>query len=434
MNFKKYRRLLVLTMAPLMLLSAVSSARAEDGYWKLEKGMSQRAAGNYQTNSREFDEVITAFMGDTKTKMGTAEVTWTKLPNIVIPGKKYSVTVNSIMIENHCCYWNIGIYFNPWGSGTRCVASHAGNVGDMDRGPQTCTYELLKGTESGKSKIEATVQTTGNIYYYTYIWYSGPPPADAGGTGNPPPGSGGTTGTGSGTTGGTSGGGMALRVDKVKASSGETVNVPVYLDNSTGLANVNFNLIYDVRKVVVGNTEKGSLVPATTSLVANPRQAGMVRVGLAGSQDITGSGILVKIPFKAVGPAGGRADLKLAITTKGSASGGKPAIQAIDGWIEIGGPGGGGGTGTGGSSTGGGTTGTGGTPTGGKTDPGVKPKPPGGIPGDVNGNGRLEAIDALQALKMSVGLIDENLTADVDGDGDVTSTDARLILMKVVGK
>jgi len=431
MNLKKYRMLLVLTMAPFILLSAVPPARAEDGYWKLEKGMSQPNAGNYQTNSREFDEVITTFMGDTKTKMGTAEVTWTKLPNIVIPGKKYSVTVNSIMIENHCCYWNIGIYFNPRGYGDRCVASHAGSgAGGLDQGPQTCTYELPKGTESGKSKIEATVQTTGNIYYYTYIWYSGPPPADAGGTTS----SGGAAGPGSGGKAGTPGGGMALRVDKVKASSGETVSVPVFLDNSTGLANVNFNLIYDVRKVVVGNTEKGSLVPATTSLVANPRQAGMVRVGLAGSQDITGSGILVKIPFKAVGPAGGRADLKLAITTKGSASGGKPAVQAIDGWIEIGGPGGGGGTGTGGSSTGGGTTGTGGTSTGGKTDPGVKPKPPGGIPGDVNGNGRLEAIDALQALKMSVGLIDENLIADVDGDGHVTSTDARLILTKVVGK
>jgi len=430
MNFKAFTRRLVLTMAPLMLLSAVSSARAEDGYWKLEKGMSQPNTGNYQTNSREFDEVITAFMGNTKTKMGTVEVTWTKLPNIVIPGKKYSVTVNSIMIENQCCYWNIGVIFHYWGHGEPCVSSFAGNVGGLPRGPQTCTYELPKGTESGKSKIEATIQTSGNFYYYTYIWYSGPPPGDAGGTGNPPPGSGGTTGPGSGTTGGTRGGGMALRADKVNASPGATVSVPVYLDNSTGLANVNFNLIYDVRKVVVGNAEKGSLVPATTSLVANPRQAGMVRVGLAGSQDITGSGILVKIPFKAVGKAGGRADLKLAITTTGSASGGKPAVQAIDGWIEIGGPGG---TGTGGSSTGGGT-GTGGTSTGGITDPGVKPKPPGGIPGDFNGNGRLEAIDALQALKMSVGLIDENLICDVDGDGKVTSTDARLILMKVVGK
>ena len=43
---------------------------------------------------------------------------------------------------------------------------------------------------------------------------------------------------------------------------------------------------------------------------------------------------------------------------------------------------------------------------------------------------RLEHIDLL----VPVGLIDENLTADIDGVDGVTSTDARLILMKVVGK
>jgi hypothetical protein len=231
--------------------------------------------------------------------------------------------------------------------------------------------------------------------------------------------------------------GMALRADTVKAAIGEMITVPIYLDNSTGLANLNFNLVYDSRMVAVGNTAKGNLVPAATSLAANARQAGLIRIGLAGGQDITGSGILIKIPFlplKALGTAGGRTDLKIEITTTGSASGGKPAVRAIDGWIELGGPGGGGGTGTGGIPPGGGT-GTGGAPGTGEAPGGSGgTKPASGIPGDFNGNGVLEAIDALQALKMSVGLIPENLICDVDGDGKVTSTDARLILMKVVGK
>jgi hypothetical protein len=218
---------------------------------------------------------------------------------------------------------------------------------------------------------------------------------------------------------------MALRADKVKASPGETISVPIFLDNSTGLANVNFNLVYDARKVAVGNTEKGSLVPATTSLAANPSKAGIVRIGLAGGQDIKGSGILLKVPFKASASAGGRADLKLEITTTGNASGGKPAVKAIDGWIEIGG-------GKPGEKPSDAIPGPIDKPK--PSDSTSKPKPPDAIPGDFNGNGRLDAFDALQALKMSVGLIAMNLICDVDGVDQVTSTDARLILMKVVGK
>ena len=58
----------------------------------------------------------------------------------------------------------------------------------------------------------------------------------------------------------------------------------------------------------------------------------------------------------------------------------------------------------------------------------------GQVPGDANGNGVLDAGDALDALKMSVGLIPLKMVCDVDSDGQVTSTDARLILQKVVGK
>jgi len=45
----------------------------------------------------------------------------------------------------------------------------------------------------------------------------------------------------------------------------------------------------------------------------------------------------------------------------------------------------------------------------------------------------LDAGDALDALKMSVRLIPVKMSCDMDGDGQVTSTDARLILEKVVG-
>jgi hypothetical protein len=60
------------------------------------------------------------------------------------------------------------------------------------------------------------------------------------------------------------------------------------------------------------------------------------------------------------------------------------------------------------------------------------------ITGDVDGDGDITSTDARLALQAAVGKVDlsedEAAAADVDGDGEVTSTDARLILQESVGK
>ena len=63
-----------------------------------------------------------------------------------------------------------------------------------------------------------------------------------------------------------------------------------------------------------------------------------------------------------------------------------------------------------------------------------------GIPGDVDGDGRISSADARLALRASVGLEQAikagsaaYKAADADGDGKVTSADARLILRGSVG-
>lgn len=62
---------------------------------------------------------------------------------------------------------------------------------------------------------------------------------------------------------------------------------------------------------------------------------------------------------------------------------------------------------------------------------------PGYTMGDVNGDGRILADDALFALRMSVGLESaegqEKLAADVNGDGRVLADDALAILRRSVG-
>ena len=60
---------------------------------------------------------------------------------------------------------------------------------------------------------------------------------------------------------------------------------------------------------------------------------------------------------------------------------------------------------------------------------------PAGVKGDYNGDGKVTELDALAALKMSVGSLSPvNLNLDLDGNGKVTAEDARLILKKAVGK
>ena len=134
-------------------------------------------------------------------------------------------------------------------------------------------------------------------------------------------------------------------------------------------------------------------------LEANPNEAGVVRIGFAHTADLGGAGTgpVAQIPFRATGKPGDKTTLRVRVTNAGSASGPKPTVQTLDGEVVIVGA-------------------------------------DGVLPGDCNGNGVLDVGDALEALKMSVKLIAIRMAADIDGDGQVTATDARLIRLRVAGK
>ncbi len=55
------------------------------------------------------------------------------------------------------------------------------------------------------------------------------------------------------------------------------------------------------------------------------------------------------------------------------------------------------------------------------------------IKGDCNNDGNITSVDALIALKMSVGKLKPDMVADMNGDGRITSYDAFKILMLVTG-
>jgi hypothetical protein len=57
--------------------------------------------------------------------------------------------------------------------------------------------------------------------------------------------------------------------------------------------------------------------------------------------------------------------------------------------------------------------------------------------GDLNGDGKVTAVDALLALRIAVKLDPQTSAAlvvgDMNGDGQITAVDALLILRKAVG-
>lgn len=256
------------------------------------------------------------------------------------------------------------------------------------------------------------------LYFYNYRWVDGPlppggikiPPADGasdtagtptsptpGGTGMPPappPGTMPAPGTAPEPANTTK---FTVQAGVRRAKPGETVQVPVYLLNPSGVTNLNATVSYTPAVAAAqGKPVRGNVL-GTALFEANTAEAGIARVGFAGSKPVADSGTLSHITFKAVGMPGDRTVLKVAVTTANGADGKLMTAETINGEVLIVGEG-------------------------------------GKIPGDADGDGVITASDALSALKMSVKLIPEDKNLDMDRDGSVTSNDARLILMKAVGK
>ena len=190
---------------------------------------------------------------------------------------------------------------------------------------------------------------------------------------------------------------FTIQAGRREGKPGEVTTVPIYLLNPDGLANLNITLSYSSGIAQVeGKIVRGNVL-GNTLFESNAGEADQARIGIAGNKALSESGILAHVPFKIVGKPGDRADLKVTVGTANRLDGTTLDADAIAGSILV-------------------------------------LDDAGGIPGDSDGDRTLTAGDALAALKMSVKLLPEKKAADADGDGKVTSNDARLILQKVVGK
>jgi len=185
---------------------------------------------------------------------------------------------------------------------------------------------------------------------------------------------------------------MTLEAKHYRVDSGETVQIPIYLNYGDDIANLNFTVAYDPNVArPEGNGAKGNMLGGSL-FSSNPAQTALFRGAFAGTTGVSGTGTIAYIPFKATGPAGSRTPLTLAVTTINQPNGTIPAIGLIHGSITI----------------------------------------AGAMQGDCDGDGKLSASDALCALEMSVKLIPVKMVLDIDRTGDVTSRDSTLILQGII--
>ena len=247
-----------------------------------------------------------------------------------------------------------------------------------------------------------------------------PPPSGGGGTPDNPPGVGGiNTPPGGGGTGsvvelpvppgiGTGGPGlpsgeMRVRAEDRYVRAAKTVIVPVWLDNAVDIANINVEVRYDAAVVQpAGNIVQGSVI-GNALFQANAGETGVMRIGFAGKRGFNGTGTLAQLPFLAAGAPGSKTVLDVVVTTINNANGDRLSVRDVDGSITV-------------------------LTAGGALPGGSGPVQ---IPlGDINGNGIIDAGDALAALKMSVDLMKEDLILNIDQNDGVTSNDARILLKK----
>ena len=187
-----------------------------------------------------------------------------------------------------------------------------------------------------------------------------------------------------------------------RVRAGEVVTVPVLLRKAERVANINFEVTYDAAVVGVvgfdggGPVRLGSFMDGSL-LQYNTNQPGVVKIGIARRSGRTGDGQISLIRFVARGKPGDASPLTLLVTTVNAEDGTKLDAQRLHGRIEI-----------------------------------IRADE--AVPGDCDGNSRLDEGDALCALQMSVQLRPPTAALDVDGAAGVTSRDAALILQGAIGR
>ncbi len=176
---------------------------------------------------------------------------------------------------------------------------------------------------------------------------------------------------------------------------GSTVRIPVSLCGADRLGDLNVTITYDPSVLRATGFLRGAFL-GNALFDANLVPQGTIRLGMADNEGLTGNGYLTYLEFDVVGAPGSKTVLRGQVTTAHRADNDQAVqVSVVDGLFTV-------------------------------TAEATK--------GDANGDKLVNSLDALIALRMSIGKIPVDLVLDVNADGQVTAEDARWILQAATGQ
>lgn len=193
-------------------------------------------------------------------------------------------------------------------------------------------------------------------------------------------------------------GGTSLRIPTLSARPGDTLTVPILVNDASEIAGAEMVVTYDPEVLTALEVKTTDLTRDFS--IADSVSQGKVAITLASGEGISeGSGSLVDIVFRVVGFTGDSTSLVLKKAKLYDEGTNPISVETEDGKVRV-----------------------------------------AGLKADVNGDGVIDVRDAILCLRISAGLsIPEDLdegyaiwAADVNEDGKVRSGDALLILYRVL--
>ena len=176
---------------------------------------------------------------------------------------------------------------------------------------------------------------------------------------------------------------------------GSTVRIPVSLCNADRLGDLNVTINYDPAVLQATSFQRGALL-GNALFDANLVPQGTIRLGMADTEGLSGDGYLAYLDLNVIGAPGSRTVLWGEVTTAHRVTDDAAvALSVRNGLFTV---------------------------------------PLETIVGDWDGDKLLTSLDALAALRMSIGKIPMDLVLDVNRDGTVTAEDARWILQVITGQ